>query len=82
MDAWNNLGNVLVELGEHEDGLAAYQKALQVDPSYGDAHYNLADALEQLGRRRDARPHWQAYLRHDLTSQWAKHARSRLSQSG
>jgi tetratricopeptide (TPR) repeat protein len=82
VEAWNNLGTVLADLEEHEEALKAFRKTLQLDPLYIDAHYNLADTLDHLGRDREARPHWKEYLRHDATSCWAHHARSRLGLSG
>lgn len=42
-----------VKLMNYEDRKAAFQKAVDLCPSYAEAHVNLADALENLGRRGD-----------------------------
>jgi len=44
-------------------------------------HYNLADALDSIGRSAEARPHWQAYLRTDAAGPAARYARARLAAS-
>ena len=40
-DAWNNLGNVLVD---REEKISCYKKALEINPRYAYALYNIADA--------------------------------------
>ena len=47
--AWNNLGNVLDELGDPEAAIAAYQKALALDPSYQSPKTNMAIVAYQHG---------------------------------
>jgi tetratricopeptide (TPR) repeat protein len=81
-EAWNNLGVLLSDVGQPEEAASALERALKTDPQYSDAHYNLADLLDETGSRAVARPHWRAYLRHDQQSQWAAHARKRLSGIG
>jgi tetratricopeptide (TPR) repeat protein len=77
---WLNLGTVLTERHRFEDAVAAFRKVLALDPLHADAHYNLADTLDQLGREQEALPHWRAYLRHDTSSPWGRHARRRLER--
>jgi Flp pilus assembly protein TadD len=79
LDAWNNLGTTLSELGRSDDAVLAFREVLARDPENPLAHFNLADELETLGCPHDARPHWEAYLRHDRFSAHAAHARSRLA---
>jgi thioredoxin-like negative regulator of GroEL len=55
------------------------RRVLDLDPLYHDAHYNLADALDNAGRREEALPHWRDYLRHDPGSRWGAYARQRVS---
>jgi len=47
---WNNYGNSLATTGKLEEAINAFQKALKLDPSMGDAHENLALALARNGR--------------------------------
>jgi tetratricopeptide (TPR) repeat protein len=76
---WNNLGTVLEELGQWDEAHGAYLRALALDPGYADAHYNLADLLDELGTPGEAAGHWRAYVQQDTDSQWGRHARRRLS---
>ena len=43
--AYFDLGNVLDETERVHDAIAAYRTAIQLAPTYADAHYNLALAL-------------------------------------
>jgi len=49
-----NRGNVLEKLGRNEEALAAYDKALAIDPNDADAHNNRGVVLETLGRNEEA----------------------------
>jgi tetratricopeptide (TPR) repeat protein len=40
--AYRVLGYALFNTGRQNEALAAYQKAVQIDPNYGEAHYALA----------------------------------------
>ncbi len=51
-DCWlahNNLGSVLFQKGNVEEGIAHFQKALQIKPDFAEAHNNLGLALFQKG---------------------------------
>ena len=79
--AFFDLGNVLDDLKRMDDAIAAYRRAIELQPGYADAHYNLALTLERHGRRRTALPHWTAYLQLDGTGPWAQHARAQLRKT-
>ena len=79
--AWNNLGTLLAESGLKEQACDAFRQAIDADPDEARAHYNLADTLDEMKLAREAEPHWRAYLQHDATSRWARHALSRLRQA-
>lgn len=81
-EAWNNLGTVLSYDDDNEAAVAAYYRALRLNPRYADAHYNVADTLEDLGRIDEAREHWLEYLDLEPHGAWAEHARERLRGSG
>ena len=78
-DAWNNLGTVLAELGQRDEACDAFRRALELDPSDLRAMFNLADTLDEMGFLREAAAHWEAFLKRDRTSEWARYARSRLA---
>ena len=48
-DALNLLGLALTMIGQAKDGLAAFDRALAVNPRYIEAHLNRAVVLQQLG---------------------------------
>lgn len=54
--AYKALGLVLSAQGELEAGLAAHQRAVQIDADAWTAMINIADLLEQLGRDDEALP--------------------------
>jgi tetratricopeptide (TPR) repeat protein len=80
--AWNNLGVLLSDADRPKEAASAFERALKANPQYSDAHYNLGDLLDETGSEAAARVHWRAYLRHDQQSEWAAHARKRLSGIG
>ncbi|MEM7604145.1 MAG: tetratricopeptide repeat protein, partial [Myxococcota bacterium] len=71
-----NLGFVAQEHGDDEGAVALFEGALASDPSFADAHFNLALALTSLGR--DAGAHWRSYLALEPEGEWAEIARRHL----
>ncbi|KAI8901486.1 hypothetical protein BC833DRAFT_577313 [Globomyces pollinis-pini] len=51
---WNRLGATLANSGESEKAIDAYFNALQINPSYIRARYNLAIASMQMGQYQEA----------------------------
>ena len=47
--AWNGVGLVLMELRRYEDARNAFGRAVDADPAFAAAHYNLSFVLSQLG---------------------------------
>jgi tetratricopeptide (TPR) repeat protein len=58
-----NLGVLLEELERKSEALAAYERALGLDPRFADCHYNIALLYEALGKPRDAIRHMAQYRR-------------------
>ena len=78
LEAWTQIGCVHAGLGEFARAVDAFSIALDVHPDYPDAHYHKAEALWRLQRKAEARPHFEAYLKHDQRGPWAEMARARL----
>jgi tetratricopeptide (TPR) repeat protein len=49
-----SLGNLRLRQGRADEAIAAYERALSLDPRFVGGHVNLADAYRQLGREGDA----------------------------
>ena len=79
VEARASLGCVLVELGQKELALSAFDGALQFHPEYPDVHFYMARLLDDMDREVDARPHWQTFLELAARSPWAEEARQRLA---
>lgn len=54
---WFNLGVAVEDRrcdhGRHAEAIAAYERAIELDPDLADAHFNLSRLLEVTGRRAD-----------------------------
>jgi tetratricopeptide (TPR) repeat protein len=79
VEARANLGCLLLELGEPELGVAALAGAIVFHPEFPDAHYHLAQALEQLDRQTEAEEHWRRVLELVPESPWGDEAAERLN---
>ncbi len=53
-EAWVNLGNAYEMKSEHSNALAAFDKALSIDPVYGKAMYGKAVSLRNMGKFEEA----------------------------
>ena len=61
--AYNNLGVLQRASGKVDEAIATYEQALALKGDYPDAHYNLANALLQKNRPREAADHFRIALR-------------------
>ncbi len=50
---WFNLGVVLEDTGRNAEAVGCYERAIELDATLADAHFNLSRQLEQVGRRGD-----------------------------
>jgi cellulose synthase operon protein C len=46
---WNGVGLILVELEKFEESRNAFARAIQAQPSFAEAHYNMSFTLSRLG---------------------------------
>lgn len=51
-----------------DDAMAAYRRALEIDPSYADAHLNLGRLLHEAGRLEEAEGHYRQAVQSDPRS--------------
>lgn len=82
LEAWTQIGCLHNELNEQTAARTAFQVALTILPEYPDAHYHLAETLNEAGETTAAREHWEEYLKHDHRGPWAEVARQRIEQLG
>jgi tetratricopeptide (TPR) repeat protein len=66
-EAWNNLGNALLALGEAAEARRALEAAVSADPTLADAPYNLGSLFLQQGRLDQARLAYLAAIAADST---------------
>jgi protein O-mannosyl-transferase len=59
----NNLGGALEKIGKSDEAFEQFNKAVQMNESYPEAHCNLARMLAQQGRRDEAVAHLKEALR-------------------
>ena len=60
--AYTTLGVVLSQTGRQADAVAAWQRAVALNPGEFDALYNLTMTLSDLGRRDEARTYGERYV--------------------
>jgi tetratricopeptide (TPR) repeat protein len=64
-DAWFDRATRLEEEHAPEDAIAAYRRAIALDPRHADAHVNLGRLLHETGSLRLAERHYRAALQAD-----------------
>ena len=72
--AWFNLAGLMAERGRTASARRHLQRAIALDPGYGDAVYNLASLEFEAGNLGEARRWWERYLELDRDSEWARTA--------
>ncbi|MDB4338740.1 MerR family transcriptional regulator [Rubripirellula sp.] len=80
VEARMGLGCVLQETSQIDLALAAFRGALALHEDYSEAHYHLANLLDELGREEEGRHHWDRFLQLAPDSPWARQAMERLLQ--
>jgi tetratricopeptide (TPR) repeat protein len=66
-DAYNNLGNTLLRMGQVDEAIADFQNAIKFQHGFASAHYNLGNALLQKGESDEAIASFQKALEIDPT---------------
>lgn len=69
-EAHNNLGVIACQKGEIERAIDCFTRALQIDPDYRDALFNIADLLRKLGKISELAPFMREMAKaHELDSE-------------
>jgi tetratricopeptide (TPR) repeat protein len=58
----NNLGFIDYVLGRYDAAVVWLEKTLAADPKRKEAHANIAELYLKMGRKEDARKHFEEYL--------------------
>jgi tetratricopeptide (TPR) repeat protein len=74
-EAWYNLAMAAEDEGHGDLAIAAYRRAAQARPDYGDAQFNLALLLTKLDRCAEALTIWERFLALEPSSKQAATAR-------
>ncbi|QYK52153.1 MAG: tetratricopeptide repeat protein [Fimbriimonadaceae bacterium] len=64
-EAWSSYGSALTGLGELEEAMAAFHRALDINPSLSDTHYHLAQLHFALKEWRSAAEHFRLAVGYD-----------------
>ena len=51
---WNLIGSSAAQLGQLDEAVNAFQKAISINPDYAKAYYNMGNALRDLGKLDEA----------------------------
>jgi tetratricopeptide (TPR) repeat protein len=77
-----NMAIAFSRLGQLEEAIRCYRRALELDPGLGGAHYGLAFLLLKRGDNEGAAEHLQAFLARAPNSpdaeRWVRHAQQTL----
>ena len=76
--ASHNLADLLDERERLAEAVDCQKRALDADPHYADAMFNLALFLQRMGGHAEAATWWRRYLERDRTSSWAERAKRAL----
>ena len=78
-EALYNLGYLSLERGDHAHAIKMFRLSLESDPRFADTHFNLALALDRVGKRFEAKRHWLAYTRLGDNDYYLELARNNLN---
>jgi tetratricopeptide (TPR) repeat protein len=76
---WNDLAVVMYRRGDVASARELFARALQLQPDFAEAVFNLAILFEENGQINQARRAWEKYLAIDRTGKWADVARAHLA---
>jgi Tfp pilus assembly protein PilF len=68
----------MLERGQPDLSVPLFHGAIEADPKFADAYFNLAMAYEQIGETGKARPFWKSYISLEPTGTWTEIAKRHL----
>lgn len=77
-EALNDTGVAQFELGNYEDAIASFTRALAKTPTYLEALFNRALAEERARRHDQARQDWEQFINQSSDDGWKSEARTHL----
>jgi tetratricopeptide (TPR) repeat protein len=78
--AISNLGYIYFDLHMLDKALVEQKRAIELDPSYANAHYGLALIYSAEEKHDMARAHFEKYLRLEPRGYWSRKAQDKLSR--
>jgi Tfp pilus assembly protein PilF len=69
---------MMLERGQADEAIPLFHGAIEVDPGFADAHFNLAMAYEHAGQPAKARPYWRSYIELEPSGTWTEIAKRHL----
>jgi hypothetical protein len=76
----NDLGVARFQLGDYDDAIAYFNRALAASPGHNEALFNRAIALGHLNRDAEARQDWEKFINQTSDENWKNEARTRLAE--
>lgn len=78
-EALNDTGVAQFELGNDEDAISYFGRALTKSPNYYEALFNKALAEERTGNKEQARQDWEQFINKSSDENWKSEARKHLN---
>lgn len=76
--AYSNLGYIYYDLAMDDKAYEYQRKAVDIDPSYANAHYGLALIYKRRGNPMMAKEHWEEYLKLEPAGYYARKAKQEI----
>lgn len=78
--AHNLMGNILYYQKNYIGALNAYKKAIEIEPSFAIAHYNLGSTFDMLGDKENAEKHWILAIEYENIKGKGKESEERVKE--
>ncbi|MBL7994747.1 tetratricopeptide repeat protein, partial [bacterium] len=79
-NSYDSLGDGYIADNKLDEAIAAYKKAVSVDPGFSASVFNLAKCYEKKNMKQEAKENFKRYLALVSTGSQADEARSKLNE--